>query len=211
VAGDPGLAHGVAGVFALVFLGQAVVGVVLLGAVMLAGAARLPEAAPEPTARSGAEPDRGLSAAGESRLPPRAAFVVCGIEQPSGHERMGHQPSRAPACAGGNSLGPYTVTAWTGDTPMTESLAPDRDHAPPSALPAPPDPLGALSSRERDVFALLAQGWTDRQISDALYISRRTASKHVSAILAKLGVANRAGAIAVGHSGELGRQEQTHG
>lgn len=57
------------------------------------------------------------------------------------------------------------------------------------------DPLRALSAREHEVFALLAQGWTDRQISDALFISRRTASKHVSAILVKLGAANRTEAI----------------
>ncbi len=60
----------------------------------------------------------------------------------------------------------------------------------------PPDPLGALSARERDVFRLLAEGRTDRQIADDLFITRRTASKHVSAILAKLGAANRTEAIA---------------
>jgi DNA-binding NarL/FixJ family response regulator len=56
------------------------------------------------------------------------------------------------------------------------------------------------------VFALLAQGWTDRQISDALYISRRTASKHVSAILAKLGAANRTEAIGISSSNNIPHQ-----
>jgi len=68
------------------------------------------------------------------------------------------------------------------------------------------DPLGVLSVREREVFALLAQGWTDRQISDALYISRRTASKHVSAILAKLGAANRTEAIGISSSNNIPHQ-----
>jgi excisionase family DNA binding protein len=53
-----------------------------------------------------------------------------------------------------------------------------------------------LSPRERDVLRLLAAGRSDRQIADTLFITRRTASKHVSAILAKLGVSSRAAAAA---------------
>jgi DNA-binding NarL/FixJ family response regulator len=37
----------------------------------------------------------------------------------------------------------------------------------------------------------LVAGQTDREIADTLFISPRTASKHVGAILAKLGVASR--------------------
>lgn len=58
------------------------------------------------------------------------------------------------------------------------------------------DELG-LTSRERDVLALLAEGRTDRQIAEALFISPRTVAMHVSSILAKLGVPNRGGAAAV--------------
>jgi len=60
------------------------------------------------------------------------------------------------------------------------------------------DELG-LTSRERDVLALLAEGRTDRQIAEALFISPRTVAMHVSSILAKLGVPNRGGAAAVAH------------
>jgi predicted ATPase/DNA-binding CsgD family transcriptional regulator len=49
-----------------------------------------------------------------------------------------------------------------------------------------------LSARELDVLRLLVTGKTDREIADTLFISRRTASKHVSAILVKLDVASRA-------------------
>ena len=52
--------------------------------------------------------------------------------------------------------------------------------------------LAGLSPREIDVLRLVVAGRTDRAIADALYISRRTASKHVAAILAKLDVASRA-------------------
>ena len=62
--------------------------------------------------------------------------------------------------------------------------------APPSAVLEPALAAG-LSTRERDVLHLLVAGKSDRAIAAALYISPRTASKHVGAILAKLAVASR--------------------
>jgi DNA-binding CsgD family transcriptional regulator len=53
-----------------------------------------------------------------------------------------------------------------------------------------------LTARELDVLALVAEGRTNRQIAEALFISAKTASVHVSNILAKLGVANRGEAAA---------------
>ncbi|MBC9711540.1 AAA family ATPase [Streptomyces sp. TRM66268-LWL] len=63
------------------------------------------------------------------------------------------------------------------------------------------DPLETfgLTSRERDVLALVAQGHTNRQIAESLFISPKTASVHVSNILAKLGVAGRGEAAALAH------------
>jgi ATP/maltotriose-dependent transcriptional regulator MalT len=76
-------------------------------------------------------------------------------------------------------------------------LAPTADGAaPPEAAEA--DGLG-LTPREREVLALVADGRTNRQIAGALFISAKTASVHVSNILAKLGVANRGEAAAVAH------------
>jgi DNA-binding CsgD family transcriptional regulator len=60
------------------------------------------------------------------------------------------------------------------------------------------DELG-LTPRERDVLALIAEGRTDRQIAEALFISPRTVAMHVSSILAKLGVTNRGGAASIAH------------
>jgi DNA-binding CsgD family transcriptional regulator len=60
------------------------------------------------------------------------------------------------------------------------------------------DELG-LTAREQDVLALIAEGRTDRQIAEALFISPRTVAMHVSSILTKLGVPNRGGAAAVAH------------
>jgi len=52
--------------------------------------------------------------------------------------------------------------------------------------------LDALSPRENDVLAMLADGLTDREIANALTISPRTVETHVSNILHKLSVRNRA-------------------
>jgi two-component system, NarL family, nitrate/nitrite response regulator NarL len=54
------------------------------------------------------------------------------------------------------------------------------------------DGLAELTARERDVLRLIADGLGDRDIAVALTISRRTAETHVSSILHKLGVGNRA-------------------
>lgn len=67
---------------------------------------------------------------------------------------------------------------------------------------APPEPAGVslgLTAREVEVLRLVASGYTNPQIGEALYISRKTASHHVSSILAKLGVRTRVEAAGVAH------------
>jgi DNA-binding NarL/FixJ family response regulator len=68
-------------------------------------------------------------------------------------------------------------------------------------LKAPPSPAASfgLTRREVEVLALVAEGRTNRQIGQALFITPKTASVHVSRILAKLGVAGRGEAAAVAH------------
>ena len=53
-------------------------------------------------------------------------------------------------------------------------------------------PVDRLTARERDILRLLADGLSDRDIATALTISRRTVESHVSSILRKLDVRNRA-------------------
>ena len=60
------------------------------------------------------------------------------------------------------------------------------------------DGLG-LSARETEVLRLVAAGRTNREIAEELFISPKTASVHVSNILAKLGVTGRVEAAAVAH------------
>ena len=72
--------------------------------------------------------------------------------------------------------------------------------APPAEEPAAAAGAGAalgLTARELEVLALVAEGRSNRQVAQALFISAKTASVHVSNILAKLGVASRVEAAAV--------------
>ena len=59
---------------------------------------------------------------------------------------------------------------------------------------APPG-VNLLTAREVDVLRLVADGLTNREIGKRLYISEKTASVHMSNLMAKLGVANRTQAV----------------
>ena len=72
-----------------------------------------------------------------------------------------------------------------------------RRRAPPTTT-TPSDPFG-LTPRERQVLALVAAGATNREIGRQLYMAEKTASVHVSRILAKLDVRSRTEAAGVAH------------
>jgi DNA-binding NarL/FixJ family response regulator len=61
--------------------------------------------------------------------------------------------------------------------------------APPAGSSA--DTTATLTKREKQVFSLLAEGRTNREIAEALFISEVTAKVHVRNVLRKLGVRNR--------------------
>jgi DNA-binding CsgD family transcriptional regulator len=99
-------------------------------------------------------------------------------------------------------LGPdASAAAWAaGQTlPLEDSVAEaGRVEATPDAT-ASTSPIAdgarrGLTPREREVLGLLAAGLSDREIAEALFVSRYTAANHVARILAKLGVPSRTAA-----------------
>ncbi|MFB7596854.1 AAA family ATPase [Streptomyces sp. NPDC056160] len=105
----------------------------------------------------------------------------------------------------------HAVAGHLGARPLADSVAllAQRARLPltkPAQRPAAPgDPAESLglTSRERDVLRLVSLGRTNRQIAGELFISPKTASVHVSNILAKLGVSGRVEAAAVAHRLEM--------
>ena len=88
---------------------------------------------------------------------------------------------------------PADAAGAIGRTAIRTSCA----RSPVSPRPPPrPDTFG-LSGREREVLALVAQGRTNREIGERLFISQKTVGVHVGNILAKLEVSGRVEAAAV--------------
>jgi DNA-binding NarL/FixJ family response regulator len=58
------------------------------------------------------------------------------------------------------------------------------------------DPLGALTPQERRILDLIAEGKTNRQIGEAMFLAEKTVKNYVSNLLTKLGMARRSEAAA---------------
>ena len=87
--------------------------------------------------------------------------------------------------------------------PAGDAEAPADEAAVGDELPAGQD-LG-LTARELEVLEHVANGETNREIAEALFISVRTAGVHVSHILSKLGASNRVEGAAIAHRLGLAR------
>jgi len=75
--------------------------------------------------------------------------------------------------------------------------------------PRPPDPLAELTDREREILRLVAQGLTNREIGERLYLAEKTVKHYMTNVLGKLHVRSRveAALLAAGHGlGESGAQ-----
>jgi two-component system NarL family response regulator len=83
--------------------------------------------------------------------------------------------------------------AGNGEAPLPRDLVAGlltRIHSLNGPLPAPP-PITTLSSREREVLALVADGYSNKTIASKLYISEFTAKRHVQNVLNKLALHRR--------------------
>ncbi|WP_093716127.1 helix-turn-helix transcriptional regulator [Actinacidiphila alni] len=97
----------------------------------------------------------------------------------------------------------HAAASGSGAMPLREAVARLAQRARlsldvPAAGADPAESLG-LTARERDVLRLVAEGRTNRQIAEVLFISPKTASVHVSNILAKLSLSTRGEAAALAH------------
>jgi DNA-binding NarL/FixJ family response regulator len=64
---------------------------------------------------------------------------------------------------------------------------------------APPEGVAALTSRELEVFRLITRGLSNAEIGEALFITDTTVKTHVTRLLQKLGVRDRAQAIVLAY------------
>jgi DNA-binding NarL/FixJ family response regulator len=71
------------------------------------------------------------------------------------------------------------------------TLHPDGDTRVATTAGGPGDELGALTGREREVLSAVAEGLTNREIGQRLFISERTVGVHVGHIFDKLQVRTR--------------------
>ena len=78
-----------------------------------------------------------------------------------------------------------------GPTPYLDSLLAAFAQEDMAAQAAPPAMPNRISPREREVLRLLAQGCSNQEIAEALVVTVETVKRHVSSLLAKLGVDNR--------------------
>jgi DNA-binding NarL/FixJ family response regulator len=85
--------------------------------------------------------------------------------------------------------------------------------APPGATPAtprsssatrPPDPPDGLTQREGEILSLIAQGLTNGEIAERLFLSNHTIKTHINRIFAKTGSRDRVAAIAYAQRHNIG-------
>jgi DNA-binding NarL/FixJ family response regulator len=107
------------------------------------------------------------------------------------------QAIRVALSGSGNVLSPRVIQNLFEENDSSESDGPHGRH-----------PEFSLTHRERDILGLLAEGRSNRDIAQHLYLSEKTVKAHLAAIFRKLGVANRtqAAMAAVSMGIEPGRQ-----
>jgi DNA-binding CsgD family transcriptional regulator len=167
-----------------------------------------------------AEQGRRRQALGEAPADPAAfesaalAFDALRLPWPAAYARMraaeGHvlagdrdaaTATLSAACASARAMGAVPLAEEAEGLARRARLRTDPKPAPADAAADAPEPaqrLG-LTPRELEVLLLVAEGRTNREIGGELFMSEKTASVHVSRILAKLSVGGRVEAAAVAH------------
>ncbi|HEY7815740.1 MAG TPA: response regulator transcription factor [Nakamurella sp.] len=95
--------------------------------------------------------------------------------------------------------------AWL-DPAVARQLIDEFAAHPPSELPGPAE-LQALTKREREVLVLMAHGLSNAEICDFLVVGEGTTKTHITRIFAKLGLRDRAQAVAMAYKSGLLRPD----
>ena len=144
----------------------------------------------------GSEPPRLALAPDAAAYAP--ALVVLGESLPRGWAvRAVRAGARAvlPRTASADAIGAAVEAAAAGLVILPSDALAEAPQATAARAIAPPE---ALSAREAQILALLAEGLVNKQIAARLGISRHTVKTHLAALFHKLGVSTRAEAVAAG-------------
>jgi len=124
------------------------------------------------------------------------AVVVLGDDPPDGWAaraiRAGARGA-LPRTATGEQIAAAVAAAAAGLTVLSGEMSAARP-----AVHAAPPPAQALTPREVEVLAMLAEGLANKEIAGRLGISDHTVKSHVASIFAKLGASSRAEAVVSG-------------
>jgi DNA-binding CsgD family transcriptional regulator len=82
---------------------------------------------------------------------------------------------------------------------VAEAIRDDLARRKPAVAEIEPGEKFGLTARELEVWRLIAEGRSNQEVADALFISPRTAQTHTTHLLAKLGVTSRNAATALAH------------
>ncbi len=137
------------------------------------------------------EPVLAPSAVGPGRVSERPAD-----EWPAAERVDARRGSRGDAKRDGNGIDRSGFDDMPAGTSLSEAVSAITARLVGGDGEAPSEPFG-LSPRESEVLSILAEGKTNREIAERLFISDRTVAVHVRNILMKLGVAGRVEAASV--------------